>query len=294
MFKTMLTKRNRQVRVPGNFKCEFPDCKYRGTFRRSYELKRHMTKHTEKQRSPCPVQSCDSTFYRTDKISLHLKQAHTTDEDSICPLPGCGAGPYPLRLLVAHAYVNHNAKRNDPALRGNFWLENRTRCPMPSCKQWKYVHVIQNHIRSHNSDERFENELVIRKAGFDVRANIICPICEATNSTMDDFKNHMDLHCVTDIAHFQAYQITYKNLTKRSYHSPTWDSWNGWLWDDVCRIACTFCGDKMQRGESNVFDHHLDLLQDPATIRPFRLQLLELLGHEFSSHPVFDDLKVQV
>jgi hypothetical protein len=292
----MLTRYNRPFRVPGNFKCEFPDCKYSGTFRRSYELKRHMTKHTEKQRFPCPVQICDSTFYRTDKISLHLKQAHTTDEDSICPLPGCRAGPYPLRLLVVHAYVKHHAKRDDPALRGIFWFQYKTRCPMPSCKQWKSVRDIQKHIRSHNSGEHLQNESVIRKAGFDVRANIICPICETTNSTMDDFKNHMDIHYVTDIAHLQACRITYKNLPRAYTNVLTWESWTFWsrlyLVSPVPHSLCTFCGDKMQKGNSNVIDHHLDLLQDPATIRPFRLQLLELLGHEFSSHPVFDDLKV--
>jgi hypothetical protein len=289
----MLTKHNRPVRVPGNFKCEFPDCKYRGTFRRSYELNRHMTKHTEKQRFPCPVQYCDSTFYRTDKISLHLKQAHTTDEDSICPLPGCGAGPYPLRLLVVHAYVKHDAKSNDPALWGIFWLKNRTRCPMPSCKQWKYVHDIQKHIRSHNSGERLENESVIRKAGFDVRANIICPICETSSSTITDFTNHMYPHLVTDIAHLQACGLAYRYLPRANADVLTWESWTFWPpVPPVSHFLCTFCGDKMQKGNSNVIDHHLDLLQDPATIRPFRLQLLELLGHAFSSHPVFDDLKV--
>jgi len=292
MSKTMLIKHNRQIRVPGNFKCEFPDCKYRGTFRRSYELKRHMTKHTEKQRFPCPVQSCDSTFYRTDKLSLHLRQVHTTDEHSICPLPGCGAGPYPLRLLVVHIYVNHNAKRDDPALRGIFWLGDRTRCPMPSCKQWKYVHDIQKHIRSHNSGERLENELVIRKSGFDVRANIICPICETTNSTMDDFKNHMDLHFVTDIAHLQACRIACKGSRIFQPGNLAWNSWR--FWSSVPRFVCTFCGDKMESRDFYVFDHHLDLLQDSATIRTFRFQLLELLGEDFSSHPVFDDLRAKV
>jgi len=93
---------------------------------------------------------------------------------------------------------------------------------------------------------------------------------------------------VTDIAHLQAFRLAYKS--KFYWKELAWQSWDvQWY---MLPFVCTFCGNATSK-RNGMTNHHLELLQDPATIRPFRLQLLGLLGNAFSSHPVFDDLKVK-
>ncbi|KAF2189024.1 hypothetical protein K469DRAFT_748213 [Zopfia rhizophila CBS 207.26] len=99
-------------------KCEYPGCRYRGTFKRKYELQRHVKKHTNGEIYSCPIVGCDRTekeskaYYRADKFVDHFKKTHTDDDTSLCPITTCRIGPFSLDLRMAHVQYHIGTKQD--------------------------------------------------------------------------------------------------------------------------------------------------------------------------------------
>jgi hypothetical protein len=247
-----------------------------------------MKKHTE-ERYQCPVHNCRRSFYRLDKVRHHLMESHANNELTGCPLPGCNSRPHPLGLLGVHV-LEHPGWFKIPVLQVFNWLTDGKRsCPMSSCKQWVFVTDMQEHLQNHHFNERQENEEAIRKCGYDLNANILCPVCKKTVADTLTFELHMEsCHLVTEIKHFQMYRLTCLPRMDEYSRTPAWESWKITRTPDYCCIGCS----QMLDGNSGWAVHHLSLLQTPSGIRPFRQQILDLLGPQFASHPVFDDVRV--
>jgi hypothetical protein len=247
-----------------------------------------MKKHRRKLQ--CLVQRCEFAFYRTDKLQLHLKQSHSTTDRALCP--SCGDGPYTLDLLGVHIQTRYLGHSSVLTLELERLMVHQRRCPIPSCAEWTSPSNVQDHIRTHDTIERQKSEECLRERCYDINANIICPCCGMEVSTYSEFQDHVENHLVTDIAHLQACRLAAQTYCGTG--STKW-SWSSWFLDRAVpfhsTLLCTFCGFESTVEQDRRFDHHLDLRQDPGTLRPFRIQLLGLLSSWFALHPVFDDLR---
>lgn len=88
-------------------KCEHPGCTSKRRFTRKYELQRHMKKHAPPVAYPCPVIGCSyqgaRSFYRSEKLKVHLRMSHTEEALCKCPIQGCSSAQLPLGLMYYHA-----------------------------------------------------------------------------------------------------------------------------------------------------------------------------------------------
>jgi hypothetical protein len=250
-----------------------------------------MKKHAEKK-IQCPVQDCECSLYRMDKLRYHLKQSHTTDETCLCPVLACKAGPYPWGLLGVHLSEDSERHKRSGLQAFYMGLGGERCCPVNACEQWVPIHRVQEHIRSHNVRERRESEDDIRKAGFDVNGHIVCPICGKVETLIREFERHLeDHHLVTDAAHLRRLQAQIQSELADESRLPAWEAWpTNFL--QTRQNTCGSCYQPVEYHSNNVI-HHLGLLKDPVQLRPFRQQILELLGPIFSTHPVFDDIRAK-
>jgi len=269
----------RSLDAKSGFKCDYPGCKYRGSFTRKFELQRHSLKHTERTKYPCPIQLCAESFYRTDKLRLHLRRSHKDDDQASCPVSECGTHGLPWILLRVHMRNHRSYKmvKEEIISIGNFNTDERG-CPVQSCQQ-KHVTAqsMSQHLQSHDFQERTENKRSILEAGYDpLSAKIICPVCQTQWVTHEDFKNHAEsVHIVTDLAHLREFRNSYK--------------WSGdvfWRYEE-----CPFTEAWLRKCCDSLTDpkHYLNFLHDPEDLRPYRITLLKLLP-ELGVHPVFDDI----
>jgi len=119
---TTVTLRRKRGKSEGrkSFKCPYTCCNYQGTFRRRWELQRHIaTKHAGDKKFPCPVVGCSTngqtpTFARSDKLTSHIKATHrSVGVKAICPATTCSCMPLELDLLGVHIKLCHLQKEQE-------------------------------------------------------------------------------------------------------------------------------------------------------------------------------------
>ncbi|ORY17162.1 hypothetical protein BCR34DRAFT_62348 [Clohesyomyces aquaticus] len=173
-------------------RCSHAGCKYKGTFKRAYELKRHMKLHTQPRKYPCPVLNCEYTTSRDDKFQAHIKKGHHEDELTEPPhsLWGC---PESLPLGLVKFSARNTLKREAlPVLEILSKLPYDERlCPVHKCNDCVKLSEMQKHLQSHSTMERRESLEAIRHGGYDAfNFNIICPICHQHSANHEAFQHH--------------------------------------------------------------------------------------------------------
>jgi hypothetical protein len=100
--------------------CDHAGCSYVGTFRRQWELQRHVAvKHTTEKPFWCPVIGCIKgreapAFARPDKLTAHIRAVHCNkNAQAICPTSTCPNTDLELELRLA---VRREGHRADPAV----------------------------------------------------------------------------------------------------------------------------------------------------------------------------------
>ncbi|KAF2489797.1 hypothetical protein BU16DRAFT_164602 [Lophium mytilinum] len=298
------------------FRCEHPGCGSGRTFKRKYELQRHMKKHTGKRMFSCPVELCDKTgsgaFYRLDKLTNHLKTAHTDDDRWQCYESGCQAGTMSFDLAKVHM------DRHDRTMPK--YLDNRTRaflnaqntsrqCLFGNCEKWLPIGEMQEHLRGHTGKERLEQISVLKRMGYDARAcDVLCPVCSSKSVDHEAFALHMESHGAKGNEHAIAFSSYMKSILPegRMPDLPR-DSWKVWSISrntspDLVRVLehaiCPVCSSRIgklvteRRAKDSFFyvDHYLKALEDCSEIRQVRREILRVYP-EFKAHPVFYDIK---
>ncbi|KAF2808992.1 uncharacterized protein BDZ99DRAFT_43427 [Mytilinidion resinicola] len=163
-------------------RCKYPGCRSRRTFKREYDLQRHMNMHGGRITIPCQVNGCDrrdhKPFYRIDKLTQHLRTAHSHDENCTCSEVGCQAGSLPLDLAKIHAvfHVWHPQSSKchqiglDPRTKALYKVGDSLRqCSLRKCEKWVPIGEMQEHLRGHTSNERLEQISVLKKNGLRCR-----------------------------------------------------------------------------------------------------------------------------
>lgn len=275
---------------PGAFKCEYHGCKYRGTFKRIYDLNRHMKKHTERNALSCFFSSCDETFYRADKFRTHVLK-HGDEDLVACPIEDCMYGPAKADLLKLHLRNHH---KDAPPFRSIFqYYGHIRRCPLPSCDKIMKLDSLRDHLlKTHHTVAKQPNDRgKLKTAGFDADSlDYICPVCNGVFRELASWRNHIVTdHLVTDALHFLQFRDSF-------HRGPTfmvpWIGFSGWRIANNDPILCVHCLERRGNSDGNI-DHQLQLLRNPQEIYPYRRAILALWP-QFGTHPVFDDVLPQV
>ena len=167
------------------------------TFGRVAELQRHYDEqHVRAMVLDCVAVSCRAKglkgFARWNKLSDHLKTHCSKNTLCLCPVPQCGAGPFPADLLQVHI------GRHKPS----FGAHNRTYikiikaltkpdalCPVQGCHEdLRRGHELD---ADHHIDTRKLNAAAILAAGYNpISGKPVCPVCNAQlkNSSLGEAK----------------------------------------------------------------------------------------------------------
>ena len=74
-------------------KYNFPGCRSKRTFKRNYELQRHMQMHEWTETFDCPAVNCKhrgpKAFYRSDKLKAYVNVAYDEHTMFARPVAGC-------------------------------------------------------------------------------------------------------------------------------------------------------------------------------------------------------------
>lgn len=283
--------RSRQPKHESNdstrLRCEYHGCTSRRTFRRKYELQRHMKNHTA-TRIPCVFPDCYKSFYRQDKLKDHVQKHHVDDSEPVaCPRPSCDFGPVEWDLLKLHI---RNHSRHTIIELVTFQLIKERHCPVTSCNQVVDVSGLRKHLESHNAVELRCCQNSILDSGYDSNTlNIICPVCRHQFMKRDDWIDHLtNDHLVTDSVHYQAICTQLKSAVLAWRTCYPWEKWSVEDFPHHELVQCNHCSEMMHCHDDS-YKHHLSLFRDPEEIRPYRRAILALWP-EFGSHPVFNDV----
>jgi hypothetical protein len=266
-------------------KCTWPECRSNKSFGRKTELDRHMKKHTGSVKLPCPVLYCSHRerrpFYRDDKFTDHLRQAHTEDEMCECSVDGCTAPPMPLILLRLHTH-NHHRDTSSGLTNPLSYGKPNCKCELKKCKKW-FGDDLQDHLLRHPLEHRRSQSDVVRKMGYDpITAEIICPLCEDHFADRAQFISHLELtHLTNEPAHWLSFkQHIPARMTVNKY---IWEEW--YQLDEPVRF-CPHCGESTTSYGISFVNHHLTLLTITDELKAASLSILRLVA-DFHSHPIF-------
>ena len=274
-------------------KCNFPGCRSKRTFKRNYELQRHMKMHERRETFDCPAVNCKyrgpKAFYRPDKLKAHVNAAHDEHTMFACPVAGCLSA----RTAVSRDILALHIRNHDHGACKPYWdhfkaLENCDKnrpCPVAECSQKLDLDSLQEHIMQHNEEERNASHIGITITGFDPStAFVICPFpeCQIRLPQLMAFQDHIIEHTLVDLNHFRAWRD----------QLPPWgvdDSppWQGW--------EVTAMNPQMVHLQSKPSTYlkstndHLKLLKPVQELYPYREQILRLYPG-FGTHPVFQDI----
>ena len=156
-----------------------------------------MIKHQNVPKEKCPVDYCDRTFDRYDKMRHHLVTTHGDGDEVICPVQECNMR-IPFGLRERHMQ-NHRPPKFGPGsvvCKAGYRLDDKQMvCPIESCKHHKKklrASMMQEHLRLHDKGELYAHREAVRTAGWTHDTiEIICPVCEAALSSVDQFEDHM-------------------------------------------------------------------------------------------------------
>ena len=320
---------NSAVKCPHN-------CDHKGTFKRDYELNRHIRTQHGNTVYKCPFSGCyrkaiPTTFKRPDKLTAHIRTVHmrTHHESELrCPMDACAARPMTFDLLAVHMAQTHSTEytpNEDPlfnAIQNAGPLKYR-KCPIWHCR-WSChgarnatapVALVRHLVTAHSPSEldrhcedllsenlvlvqtdqaiatsqRSVSSIVEHSAAAVGVIHLRCPICLSLLETHDAAVSHIDIEHFIKSEHKKHFLLWREHIqvsrsSYRSYFSP-YKSWpNYYNTPGKCPV-CHHIGNR-----DDDFDHHLTMLAEPESIKPFRRQLLKL-DSAFSRHPVWNDLK---
>lgn len=285
----------RKPRDSNALNCDFPGCHSRATFKRKYELQRHMKKHERKEMYPCPAIDCDRkgsrSFYRADKLVHHLGTGHGENDSYLCPLAGCLTHPMSFDEIKLHAQ-SHRWNCNSIVETLRRIPTGQRQCMLKNCLKRLDISKMQSHLLDHTMNERLKEAAVIQQMGYDVETvKVICPLCKLLLRNHREFIAHLQsVHLTTDSTHLARLQESVANITFPN--DLIWETWGvqHHHWYRVKSMLCPTCGQPVSaRGQLGKIDHHLQLLTKPDEIRPYRWDILRLCAG-FAAHPVFDDV----
>ena len=292
---------SRKPRDSSALKCDFPGCHSRATFKRKYELQRHMRKHERKEMYPCPAIDCDRkgsrSFYRVDKLAHHLRTRHGDNDSYLCPLAGCLTNPVSFDGIKLHA--RSHFRENNSVVETLRRIPARQRqCMLKNCLKRLDISEMQSHLLGHTMNERLQDAAVIRQMGYDTETvKVICPLCKLLLHNHGEFAAHLQsVHLTTDSPHLVEFRKSLDNVVYDCERNVIWCPW--WVRygceDTVKFMVCPTCGQPAStQGPVERINHHLQLLTDQDEVHPYRLDILRLYP-DFGTHPVFDDVKAVV
>ncbi|KAI9775411.1 MAG: hypothetical protein M1839_001105 [Geoglossum umbratile] len=305
---TTASARGYETTDPDALICVWPNCSSKRTFKRIYELQRHMKKHGGPVKYPCTAVDCPSkraaVFYRLDKFRDHLRNTHNPDDLFTCPDPACTIEPLPLFISVIHAHShNSNAfgKREGwhwalKAFQVFDYSASKRPCPLEGCRKWLPHTSVPAHLRSHEIGDLIGRETDIAEAGYDISSGCtICPVCRQTSASPEIFAEHLVLHHLTvDVEHFAAWReacrpfITYKMLP--------WGRLHPWEHPPREGLVCPMCGLQGAAGQSYFpeFTHQRNFLAPFDWIDKDLQNKILNLWPDFKTHPVFDSIRAPV
>ncbi|KAL1632379.1 hypothetical protein SLS56_003621 [Neofusicoccum ribis] len=299
-------------------KCEHPGCTSKRRFTRKYELQRHMKKHAPPVAYPRPVIGCAyqgaRSFYRSDKLKVHLRMSHTEEALCKCPVQGFPSVQLPLDLIYYHADFHHQGDHKTIPVLSQYQKNGSkrvARCPIGNsnaCGKWIATTQMPSHLLSHSEEDRLKFRTDTLQAGYDsITGQLTCSICLQPFSDPEEFARHIHLRHLLEPGSEGAehvsklYNILVKHLDRNRRLTRT-DLWN--FPSDVLRnehLDCLFCGLVINESYPQSWLHyaHTDHIRDHMKIH--KEDITEVIQHrrqilkhypDFSKHPIFDDLRV--
>jgi hypothetical protein len=285
--------------------CVWPNCSSKRTFKRTYELQRHMKKHTSLVRYPCTAVDCPSkrarTFYRLDKFRDHLRNSHGPDDLFACPVPACTTRPLPLLIFFIHAESHFPLTGNTEswcqallAIRRYGRYNTLRLCPFEGCQKWLRWNSVQAHLLSHEPEDLMKCKAEIAEAGYDIPSgHLICPVCSQTSANYGEFEEHFTLHhLILDAEHYAAWRAG--TCLAFPFGVPTRLPWTRWyIRGNQSYVMCPTCGLKDSISSDRFVTHHLGFLAPFDWINESLQKKVLNLWPAFATHPVFNSIRHQ-
>lgn len=297
----------------GGLKCDQPDCKYKGTFKRGADLLRHERLkhgHGETRMYPCPAEDCRrrlNGFTREDKLRDHIRAAHRGDSLFECLERGCERSQLTMSELQIHIKRHEGLSVPSKAL----YHTRLVRCPIEGClwsrftkERWsRYAQIdldsIVKHLKlMHQSGELLGFAPSLRSCGID--ANTLqpcCPICGfgfGYNTYSDKAEHLLAKHSASNVPHINAWL---KDFRRPHDNSPilsldSFDRSRFWLLSASERqetTTCTYCTLTLRRADLQAHKDHFKDMIDMDFLENYRFELFDILPG-FEWNPVFDYL----
>ncbi|KAF2096047.1 hypothetical protein NA57DRAFT_59106 [Rhizodiscina lignyota] len=158
-----------------SLKCEVQGCKYTGTFKRLYELQRHMDNHSSDRHYSCPASGCMTLQSLCVHLRMHrswspLMHALINVDIERCPMEGCNR---------------------------SFSGRGRTRSGQISSS----VDLTAQHLmRDHPCEDRLAQSALLAKFYYAASdAALCCPICGQRCTSTGSFVQHVEnYHVLAD------------------------------------------------------------------------------------------------
>ena len=311
--KAVQSQPRRLVKRNEALKCPYPECEYPGTFPREYELRRHTAaKHSTSKSFGCPVMGCFKGNQRTvlsrfDKLTDHLRSAHSLNTTVPCPYNACSGRVMELDLLAIHIVNVHywDYLKNNENSRAivNAASPRLRKCPLWHCRKQVSLQNFLLHLKTHSEDELegiaddlFAIGYSVSRSPTAIGANqrdspshgasnapmkvikVVCPICKDDKDDHEAFANHMvDTHLFGDQhkTHYREWHDHVAPLLGKNLLDPT-SPWWVLFFNKGAKLECPHCSWSEGVDYGDKLHHHLTMLQDPTELIAHRRQILRL------------------
>lgn len=209
--------------------CDHAGCSYAGTFRRPWELQRHVAaKHSTERPFWCPVIGCIKgrgapAFARPDKLTTHMRTVHRNKNvQAICPAATCPDTALELDVLGVHIKLQHLGSKPGGVMGGMFRAVTNAAstdhryCPLWFCKARVNLEVFPSHLLNHTSAELAATIPALAQEGYVVNRfgcehsreeagstndpcfckitsiELVCPICASRHESRLVLKTHVE------------------------------------------------------------------------------------------------------
>ena len=195
-------KDHAEHRTDVEIRCTYPRCKYEHTFRRQYELDRHVSaKHEIEKRFWCCAAGCIKgnsapAFSRSDKLTDHIRAMHSRPDARFdCPLLGCqNQDTLYLEELPAHIERAHNGRGLHARSIVN--AAGKRTCPLWDCR--KHVAFLQfvPHLSTHTLEELASVSMELLDQGYiltntDIALRCLVDTCSYVSSSHHTIIEHI-------------------------------------------------------------------------------------------------------
>jgi hypothetical protein len=222
--------------MPTLLTCPELNCKYNGSFRTNYELRRHSSvqhsKSEEDRQFECCAHGCQkgqsrARFARADKLTAHIRAVHNMTSTFACPHIDCSRFTLNCLELFVHSqsHLESQDVENNALLRAvaNAVSPTFFQCPVWRCKKrvplFRTIDHLLDHgdreIRSTSRDldvmnysyapsvEGVHDNLDLSWAAPFMRVFVSCPICSSKSPNHAEFESHfVEKHVQKDPQHF--------------------------------------------------------------------------------------------